>query len=1018
MTVPWGWHHGVVASALVVGMLVTGVGTGLGTGEAAATAPVAAAEAAPQSITFTAPGEHSWTVPAGVTRVDVLAVGGEGGKNGVWRAGRAARITATLDVTPGQTLYAVVGGSASGTTPGSNGGGAAGGTAAECFEAPGAGGGATDIRTVPLDEPGSEASRVLVAGGGGGSGSAGSTDEDLQLTYGGHRGIGGGGGRIGGPNLGGWAGVGGVGGNGGDGGSAQTDGTATAGGRGLVGAPGAGSGCGGGGGGGYGGGGAGAAGGAAAPGGGGGGGGSLVPAGSPPLGMAGRGEAPSVRFSWPGLPAPAGPLRVTSTQTFKQDNQGGGPLTWTNCPSSCRWLDGDHAGAAPNGQGYDFGYASMQAWGSSALLHWEFLQSFVAVRPQVPGSPADLGVPFPLAHFAHYNAQIRGDSPTALGMQTLVTVKPPAGPDVVFDLRGSDRTPPLNFIETDNTPPCDPSIQRTATPCDDRFTFEARALEPVTVTSGGVTWHFRLLGWRTPTGDFEDTFVTEERQINQGTLYAEITVDTNPTTSTLEVDDSDPSSPVLRLTTTPVPQTGGTVTFTDGGAPVEGCTDVPVDAVGGVTTCTPDDVTPGAHTFAGGFSGGIGYAASEAAPVEYSGLEEQAIEFDAPVGLTYGDAAVVLGATATSGLPVTYTSSTPDVCTVTEAGSLQAVAAGDCTITAVQAGDATYAPAEQARTFAIARATLTVTADDVIRAYGADNPTLTATITGFVHDDTVAVVSGSPSLSTTATPDSPPGEYPIEASVAGLSAANYDFTGVDGTLTVGKAATTTTLSATPDPSELNQAVTLTATVSPGGSGTVSFHLDGASTPLATAPVVDGVASAFVLLPGGDHAVVAEYGGDETHGPSTSAPPTAVSVECTRTISGHLRRNVAVSSGTTCVAPGTRIDGSIIVAPGASLDVEGASVRGSIGAVSPNAIRICGSSAGSIAVSRATGFVLIGDPGHGCAANTVDRLLVAVFNLGGLVVTDNTVGAGVLAAGNAGAGPLPGQEEPVVSGNHH
>ena len=58
------------------------------------------------------------------------------GSNGVGRAGRGARVTATLDVTPGQTLYAVVGGSASGTTPGFNGGGAAGGTVAECRRSP------------------------------------------------------------------------------------------------------------------------------------------------------------------------------------------------------------------------------------------------------------------------------------------------------------------------------------------------------------------------------------------------------------------------------------------------------------------------------------------------------------------------------------------------------------------------------------------------------------------------------------------------------------------------------------------------------------------------------------------------------------------------------------------------------------------------------------------------------------------------------------------------------------------
>ena len=42
---------------------------------------------------------------------------------------------------------------------------------------------------------------------------------------------------------------------------------------------------------------------------------------------------------------------------------------------------------------------------------------------------------------------------------------------------------------------------------------------------------------------------------------------------------------------------------------------------------------------------------------------------------------------------------------------------------------------------------LTVTADDKSRAYGVANPMFTATITGFVHSETVAVVSGSPTFS-------------------------------------------------------------------------------------------------------------------------------------------------------------------------------------------------------------------------------------------------------------------------------
>src|SRR5207237_886282 len=148
-----------------------------------------------------------------------------------------------------------------------------------------------------------------------------------------------------------------------------------------------------------------------------------------------------------------------------------------------------------------------------------------------------VGAPFLLSYFAHYNVAIRGDSPTALGLQTLLSVQPPAGPPAVFRMLGSHIIP-LNFLETDNTPPCDPSIQESSTPCDDRWTFE-----PVTstTTAGGVTWHFAVLGWRTSTGGFNRSFSSEEEHVTQRDIYGQITVDTNPTTSTLTVDGTVPA---------------------------------------------------------------------------------------------------------------------------------------------------------------------------------------------------------------------------------------------------------------------------------------------------------------------------------------------------------------------------------------------------------------------------------------------------------------------------------------------
>src|SRR5947207_14258780 len=76
----------------------------------------------------------------------------------------------------------------------------------------------------------------------------------------------------------------------------------------------------------------------------------------------------------------------------------------------------------------------------------------------------------------------------------------------------------------------------------------------------------------------------------------------------------------------------------------------------------------------------------------------------------------------------------------------------------------------------VTKAPLTVTSDNKNKVYGASNPSLTATISGFVNSDTVAVVSGAPTLSTTASTSSGVGGYPITVDSAGtLSAANYCF---------------------------------------------------------------------------------------------------------------------------------------------------------------------------------------------------------------------------------------------------
>ena len=114
-----------------------------------------AASADAETVPLSPGPEQTFIVPSGVTHIKVVAIG-EKGENeclfGKCFQGFGEKVTATLSVKPGQTLYAdFVGG-------GAGSGGA------------GRGGNSADLRTIPSGQPGSLESRLVVAGGGGGEG--------------------------------------------------------------------------------------------------------------------------------------------------------------------------------------------------------------------------------------------------------------------------------------------------------------------------------------------------------------------------------------------------------------------------------------------------------------------------------------------------------------------------------------------------------------------------------------------------------------------------------------------------------------------------------------------------------------------------------------------------------------------------------------------------------------------------------------------------------------------------------
>jgi len=81
---------------------------------------------------------------------------------------------------------------------------------------------------------------------------------------------------------------------------------------------------------------------------------------------------------------------------------------------------------------------------------------------------------------------------------------------------------------------------------------------------------------------------------------------------------------------------------------------------------------------------------------------------------------------------------------------------------------------------------LTVKADNKTKTFGAALPTFTASYSGFKNGQILSGsdVTGSPSLTSTATATSPVGSYPIAAAVGTLTSTNYSFTPVNGALTI------------------------------------------------------------------------------------------------------------------------------------------------------------------------------------------------------------------------------------------
>ena len=222
---------------------------------------------------------------------------------------------------------------------------------------------------------------------------------------------------------------------------------------------------------------------------------------------------------------------------------------------------------------------------------------------------------------------------------------------------------------------------------------------------------------------------------------------------------------------------------TTGNATVkDSCT---VDGEGmGEFSSTMSDLIPGVTYYARAYAtNSKGTAYGEEIAFQTTRLF-QTISFAALPAKTWGDADFNPGATASSGLPVTYSSSNTSVATIIN-NTIHITGVGTTTIWATQPGSQSYSAASAKKaTLVVGKASLTVIATDTFKTYGEENPSFALSFAGFVNGQSVADIDMLPAVATTVDTYTYAGMY--ELTPQGGSDNHYQFAYQSGWFAVFK----------------------------------------------------------------------------------------------------------------------------------------------------------------------------------------------------------------------------------------
>lgn len=262
---------------------------------------------------------------------------------------------------------------------------------------------------------------------------------------------------------------------------------------------------------------------------------------------------------------------------------------------------------------------------------------------------------------------------------------------------------------------------------------------------------------------------------------------------------------------------------------------------------------------------------------------DQMISFEPLQTRGYGDAPFTLTATASSGLPVCFTSADSSIAAV-HGDTVLIRGAGTVTIIASQPGGSDFGAAPDVQhVLTIAKAPLVVRAVDTSRVYGAANPRFALAYEGFVNGDDASAVT-PPEAACGAGAGSEPGDYPI--TLNGGSADNYDLQLVHGTLHVVQAGQTITFDPLAGKTFGDEPFELSAASSSGL--TVTFN--SSDTSVAT---VDG--RLVTIVGAGTAVITASQSGDQNIGPALDVQQSLTVAKAPQTLTLDAPDTIAVGN---------------------------------------------------------------------------------------------------------------------------